>query len=73
MGQISDGRDGYDGDILELIQMMIGRLWLRALMKLLVCEIEKESAAVGFDQNMRNAQLRSTNKERIGRDEAEAR
>ena len=73
MGQISDGMDGYSGDILELIQMMIGRLWLRALMKLLVCEIEKESAAVGFDQNMRNAQLRSTNKERIGRDEAEAR
>ena len=73
MGQISDGVDGYSGDILELIQMMIGRLWLRALMKLLVCEIEEESAAVGFDQNMRNAQLRSTNKERIGRDEAEAR
>ena len=42
-------------------------------MKLLVCEIEEESTAVGFDQNMRNAQLRSTNKERIGRDEAEAR
>ena len=24
MGQISDGMDGYSGDILELIQMMIG-------------------------------------------------
>ena len=24
MGQISDGRDEYGGDILELIQMMIG-------------------------------------------------
>ena len=48
-------------------------MWLCVLMKLLVCEIEEESAAVGFDQNMRNAQLRSTNKERIGRDEAEAR
>ena len=37
-------------------------------MKLLVCEIEEESTAVGFDQNMRNKQETKKELEEMRRD-----